>query len=304
MRRGDAGRRGKRMDVDVPWQTNYTDLGDDRTIHFAGECVICGARYATPPVRLRSGKDADSISPEDFGREKYAAFTLFDAAFRELAHPCPRCGHVGCPDCWDGDHTLCGACVAEARLDRSPHQGLLTRGPLADGRLERIEPGRYSDPTRPAWLSALLATKPALDDTPFLTAARGSDASTARATTPDAAPSVLEYRSPLQPVPVSPLPAPSMGAPSVAGVHSLVVPQSILAPVVRREPAPRQGPRRARRVAFTLLSVVVVLLVVAVAAAVISPGADAFELRYLHIDVPAFFTYLTQAVKNLWHLVH
>src|SRR5579863_1090653 len=145
-------------DVAEPvWQDNYADLGDDATIRFGGECVICQARFATVaiPVAFPYAGDAGATG-SSLEEQKFAAFSAFDAAFRGILIPCYRCGNLACPECWDVDKQMCGACVAERGLIRSPHRGGPVEGPLADGSLRRIEPGRYSEAGRPAWLKQLL----------------------------------------------------------------------------------------------------------------------------------------------------
>ena len=102
------------------WLPNYVDLSDDRIVRFGGECVICGARYATPgqprtsPPRVDGGADESMI----------AAFRLFDASFRELQTTCFRCQRAACPDCWDEDHRMCAQCAADRGLTRSTQRGL------------------------------------------------------------------------------------------------------------------------------------------------------------------------------------
>ncbi|HEV7129029.1 MAG TPA: hypothetical protein VGN32_16475 [Ktedonobacterales bacterium] len=140
------------------WQENYVDLGDDGSIRFGGECLICQARYATNAEAVGSAAPGapEGVSAQAFEEQKFTAFSDFDAAFRSLLIPCFRCGKLACPECWDVDKQMCGACVAERGLIRSPHHGLPVDGPLADGFLRRIQPGRYSEAGRPAWLKELL----------------------------------------------------------------------------------------------------------------------------------------------------
>lgn len=372
------------LEHQTPWQPNYTDLGDDRTIRFAAECVICGARYASIPVRLPSGRDADGISVDDFGQAKQTAFSIFDSAIRDLSHPCSRCHRVGCPDCWDGDHHLCGACVAETGQDRSPHAGLLTRGPLADGRLERIEPGRYSDPVRPAWLRSFLPTRPELSgmpDVPDMPDTQASQVAPA-ATQPDNAPAPASLRAtPHAPVPSpassvlpfqTPLPisgrqtlpslsfAPATSSPASVTPHAMPHPMPPLlsasggsashtpsgsmaslafvggslgagVAAASREfggsaawplSAPARTPagvptpetpvrqvRSARKWGVTrwlglLLLLVGLVMVVTLITAEVSPDANAFVLRYLHVDLRAFFTLLLQLLSQLGRRLH
>ena len=142
------------------WQPNYTDMSDDRSVRFGAECVVCHARYASAPqpleVTLLPGEEPDAAARKAIDDQKYDHFRDFDAAFRSIVIFCYRCGRPACPDCWDVDKQMCGACVADRGLVRSPHRGEPVAGPLADGFLRRIEPGRYAEAGRPVWLKELL----------------------------------------------------------------------------------------------------------------------------------------------------
>lgn len=142
------------------WQPNYVDLSDDRTVRFGADCVVCGARYVTVPVSLIAplplDGEPDPATAQAIDEQKYQFFNEFDSAFRSITIACFRCGQPACPDCWDVDKQMCGSCVAERNLIRSPHRGEPVDGPLAQGFLRRIEPGRYSEVGRPTWLKELL----------------------------------------------------------------------------------------------------------------------------------------------------
>jgi hypothetical protein len=151
------------MALDPMWQSNYVDLSDERTIRFGGWCIVCGARYVAPDEPLDSAlphsPPPGSAAARAIEEAKFRAFVEFDAAFREMTVECYQCEHLACPDCWDEDNRMCGACVQTHGLPRSPQRGLRA-GPLADGRLRRMEPGQYSDASRPGWLNQLLAAQP------------------------------------------------------------------------------------------------------------------------------------------------
>jgi hypothetical protein len=151
------------MALEPAWQRNYVDLSDDRVIRFGARCVVCGARFVTADMQIPPGALAaapDSPQARALDEQKYRFFVEFDGAFRELAIECFRCERTACPDCWDDDNGMCGACVETHRLPRSPQRGQLMSGPLADGRLRRVEPGQFSDASRPGWLNQLLASQP------------------------------------------------------------------------------------------------------------------------------------------------
>ncbi len=142
------------------WQPNYADLSDDRVVRFGGACAVCHARYATAPEPLAAippiDREPDPATAQAIEDQKFRLFSAFDSAFRTISIRCFRCGDPACPDCWDVDKQMCGRCVAERGLTRSPHRGEPVEGPLADGFLRRLEPGRYSEVARPSWLKDLL----------------------------------------------------------------------------------------------------------------------------------------------------
>lgn len=127
------------------------DLSNERGIRYGAQCVICSARYATPLQPL-----APDTSEQELREARDEVRTAFTAAWRELEIACYRCGRPACPLCWDADNRMCAECVAERGLVRSPFRGVGASGPLADGRLQVVETGRYSDVARPAWLGDLL----------------------------------------------------------------------------------------------------------------------------------------------------
>jgi hypothetical protein len=142
------------------WQPNYRDLSDDRTISFGAECYVCHAHYVSIPEPMVAPLPVEGAPDPALARaiedQKYALFAEFDSAFRSITIVCFRCGNPACPDCWDVDKQMCGACVAERGLIRSPHRGEPADGPLANGLLRRAEPGQYSEIARPPWLKQLL----------------------------------------------------------------------------------------------------------------------------------------------------
>jgi hypothetical protein len=142
------------------WQPNYRDLSDDRTISFGAECYVCQARYVSTPepmvAPLPLDGEPDPATARAIEAQKQELFAEFDYAFRSITIVCFRCGNPACPDCWDVDKQMCGACVAARGLIRSPHRGEPADGPLADGLLRRAEPGQYSEIARPPWLKELL----------------------------------------------------------------------------------------------------------------------------------------------------
>lgn len=148
------------------WLPNYVDLSDGETMRLGAECAICGARYTTPveqldPLLLAAALPGSSLE-RDLSELRFAFFRRFDAAFKDICVTCYRCGRAACPDCWDEDNRMCGECVASRGLVRSPQHGLPVTGPLVDGRLERVTPGKYGEAGRPDWLSQLLDAQAAM----------------------------------------------------------------------------------------------------------------------------------------------
>src|SRR6516225_8969413 len=115
------------------WQANYVDLCDDRTLSFGAECVVCQARYVSATVPLVAAPPVDGPPDATIGRaindQKMRVFTEFDQDYRSILLSCARCGMPSCPDCWDVDRRMCGACVADAGLMRSPPLGGPAQGP-------------------------------------------------------------------------------------------------------------------------------------------------------------------------------
>lgn len=148
------------------WQPNYIDLSEGDSIRLGAQCVICGARYVTPPQlidpMLITAAMPGSPLERDLSELRFQLFKNFDVAFRDICITCYRCGRTACPDCWDEDNRMCGACVASRGLVRSPHHGLPVTGPLVDGRLEQVAKGQFSDAGHPQWLSQLLDAQAAL----------------------------------------------------------------------------------------------------------------------------------------------
>lgn len=148
------------------WQPNYIDLSEGDSIRLGAQCVICGARYVTPPqvigpMLITAALPGSSLE-RDLSELRFQFFKDFDAAYRDISITCYRCGRAACPDCWDEDNRMCGACVASRGLVRTPHRGLPVTGPLVDGRLERVAKGQFSDAGHPQWLSQLLDAQAAL----------------------------------------------------------------------------------------------------------------------------------------------
>ncbi|MGZ6387997.1 MAG: hypothetical protein ACXWQZ_01905 [Ktedonobacterales bacterium] len=151
------------MAAEPVWQPNYVDLGDELSIRFGAQCVVCDARYATPGESINQLLIREVIPDSELQQETQNAkryiFREFDSAYSGMLVICYRCRRPACPDCWDDDNKMCGECVAARGLARSPRRGLPSSHPLSSGRLVRVEPGRYSDAQRPSWLDALIATQ-------------------------------------------------------------------------------------------------------------------------------------------------
>lgn len=75
-------------------------------------CIICKAVYA----------------PSQWNKNLWRApSAALESAFISMCHFCYRCRRLSCPNCWDGVHRVCGACVQDAnlsfRLEASPLSG-------------------------------------------------------------------------------------------------------------------------------------------------------------------------------------
>lgn len=268
------------------WQPNYVDLGDERTVKFGGQCVVCGARYATPgeelSMTLPGSVETGPPRPSEIDEIRYARFVAFDEAFRGLGTVCPRCHRTTCPDCWDQDAGLCGACVAEQGLARSPGQGAPISGPLADGRLARVEPGRYSAASRPPWLSELLGGQ-ALDG-------QALDSQAAPGTMRDTAP-------PTRPPPMDPaVGRPTLDVRDDDGGHAGR--RAGGAPGRTGTTVPR-AVHLLERLLGALLVVGLPLLFALIVAAEVSPQADAAIRQVIHVDVRQLVGSVVDALARL-----
>jgi hypothetical protein len=203
------------MAAEPVWQSNYADLSDDRNVRFGAECAVCHARYVTTPVLLVAPLpvegEPDTATARAVDEQKYRLFTDFDKAFRSITITCFRCGQAACPDCWDVDKQMCGACLAERGLIRSPSRGEPVEGPLADGFLRRAEPGRYADIGRPAWLKELLRSQsdpesPRMASTPAPASPPSGQSTYAMNASPDRHAALAEMSFPVAP----PLPLDAM----------------------------------------------------------------------------------------------
>jgi hypothetical protein len=125
--------------------SHYVDLSDAQYARFGTECPHCAARYVTP---LMDGAHTESA--------RRAALEACDSAWHELQVICPRCERLACPFCWDSGHRMCIDCAEAHGLTHTPPTPP-ARGPLADGRLTLVQPGKYSSLQRPAWVGDLLA---------------------------------------------------------------------------------------------------------------------------------------------------
>ncbi len=75
-------------------------------------CIVCKAVYA-PPQWNKNLWQAPSAALE--------------SAFISMCHFCFRCRRPSCPNCWDGVHCVCGACIQDTglsfRLESPPLSG-------------------------------------------------------------------------------------------------------------------------------------------------------------------------------------
>src|SRR5437879_1489295 len=105
---------GWRMAAEPVWQPNYVDLGDERSIRFGAQCVVCDARYATPGEFINQLLIRDAIPDSELQHEiqdaKRYMFREFGSAYSGMLVMCYRCQRPACPDCWDDDNKMCGAC--------------------------------------------------------------------------------------------------------------------------------------------------------------------------------------------------
>jgi|GEM_PF-5895028 len=136
-------------------QYTYVDLSDGNTVRYGVECGICQARYISQAVDL-----ASIATPDALRDVQHDLLDGFDEAFQEVTTTCFRCHRTACPECWDSDHRMCAECVQRRGLARTPYRGQPTSSPFAEGRIQRVAPGTYSDIARPDWLDRLIVSNP------------------------------------------------------------------------------------------------------------------------------------------------
>lgn len=85
----------------VSKEPSLPGLGPEVDMGMTVTCAICEAVYAPSPLQLPF--------------LQYAQESL-EATFMGACHFCFRCRRAACPQCWDEVHSVCGACVQEARL--------------------------------------------------------------------------------------------------------------------------------------------------------------------------------------------
>lgn len=219
-----------------------------------------------------------------------AAFTLSPAAqslqlstdtletvFMSVCHFCFRCRRPACPECWDGVHGLCGACVQEANL---PFR--VEAAPLDGAHVQRTD----SVPHVNSSSSVLLCVRHGhLQSAAATSSARPCDMP-ANAPQPLTLPGDrrdARAQKAIFYIPVVPLDAQNQEAEQEQGA---------VKPLVRFAGVVEQ---LATTITFGILLVIVVMIVLAE----LSTAANEQIIHLFHIDIRGEIAYLTYLVRQL-----
>ncbi len=244
--------------------------GNERTGGIAVACAICDATFTFSATAEGLQLSADTL----------------ETVFMSVCHFCFRCRRLACPECWDGLHRLCGACVREADLPFRTAAPSLRGASLSSAALQDIP-----SPANPSSSALLCVRAGHFQRAPDATAAPAEPS-----TSPASASRLLMLSD-------------SQGAQQLDGRAQKVMyyipllPQDdqkqagepereMLSPLVRIANAAEQ---LATAIAFCLLLVISVLIVLAA----LSPAANLQIMRLLHIDIRSEIAYLTNLVQQL-----
>jgi hypothetical protein len=229
-------------------------------------CGICQARYAPS----RSHEYLLQAPP-----------IVLESAFMSMCHFCFRCRRPSCPDCWDDVHGVCGQCAEENhlpfRLEPVPLNGV----PLVPSRqtvpehtytvqssLINVRPGRFQMPTLPP--IDRIPTRP--DRSSVVEAQSAAESMSIDIDTIKTRPATRSKRSPAPP-----------SSPDIDKIKTR--PERIM-----------RKTQRIGRVLTTIAFAILVIVMFLIIAALLSPDANAFISKILHIDIRAEIAYL-------WHLL-
>ncbi|GHO95448.1 hypothetical protein KSF_054960 [Reticulibacter mediterranei] len=192
-----------------------------------------------------------------------------ESAFMGMCHFCFRCRRPACPECWDDVHGVCGRCGSESQLPFRRDVAPLSSQLVTASRQAQLE----------RETAALLPVAPLVCITPgpFRRV-------------------LIEQRA------TAPIPAIVQSMVSRPGWRGTT--QTIPAVKIdEMRTRPEAKSRRAssfRRIASTLLSIVLVMLILLIVAASISENINIFIASTLHVDIRAEIAYLWQLITQLF----
>lgn len=234
-------------------------------------CVICDAVYAPAPLQ------------KPF---LHYAGNALEAAFMTTCHFCFRCRRPACPQCWDGVHGICGACVSEVDLPfRSPSPTLpgVLYPPVSQqqparkaetGLLILVYPGRFFAITGPAPVTdPVVAVRPPANDLPDL---HVQEEHTREAS----------------------VEAKEAGTFATEDMDDEVAENS-----EKEDTAPRKQTRKMGRLEGTVTWLLFSLLFIIVAIIVLAgflPRVNELVLRFVHIDIRAEIAYVVHIVQQMF----
>jgi len=240
-------------------------------------CAICEAVYAPSPPQLPFLQNAQGA---------------LEATFMSMCHFCFRCRRAACPQCWDGLHGVCGACVQEAKLpfraEAAPLDGLA------------FPPRSQQPPTQQQQAASL-----------FVPVRRGRFHPETQASTDAQTRSEIDTDPAAQPVIVQTVTTDTL-TPESNSPAALATPAKtplpepeVLKDGRKKEKTPRAakaGKRTSRlELVFTWIALLILLLlVVVIALAEYIPAVNTLIARVVHIDIHAEIAYLVHIVQQLF----
>lgn len=260
-------------------------------------CVICQATYA--PSQLH---EYLLLAPP----------VALESAFMSMCHFCFRCRRPACPQCWDDVHGVCGACSQEAQLSfrvpSTPLHGLLfpparqTRGKRDEHEafpLVCVHYGRFQHVARE---KEQKQNPPLLSPSPQLASQeQSSEQATAHmrsVTTQAFVPAVVPFPERISRMRTRPEHTFNLEEIDTRPVPSDVEEIDTLPP--QKTATPRRSIwRRIEHVLTFLVVALVIIIMIMILLSLFFPGANAFLLGTLHVDIQTEVAYLLQLITHL-----
>jgi hypothetical protein len=192
-----------------------------------------------------------------------------ESAFMGMCHFCFRCRRPACPECWDDVHGICGHCGNEKQLPFRREVAPLSSQLFTASRQAQLE----------RETAALLPVAPLVCITPG-----------------------MFHRVLIEQRATAPIPAivqSMVSRPGGRGTTQTI--SAVKIEEMRTQPGAKSNRASSwRRIASTLLSIVLVLLIVIIVTASIFEDINIFIVSTLHVDIRAEIAYLWQLITHLF----